>query len=118
KFSFVEVAGLDIGWGQRMPLAYDESQDCWLLHRELPEGHYEYKYVVDGIWTINTDELVTSPNKDGHINNYIEVIGNQSDVASKNLRQRLMHEDVDLTKEEHQIIYEKLEALGDANTTT
>ncbi|XP_057836146.2 phosphoglucan phosphatase DSP4, amyloplastic isoform X2 [Cryptomeria japonica] len=111
--SFVEVAGLDIGWGQRMPLAYDESQECWLLQRELPEGHYEYKYVVDGNWTINMDELVTSPNKDGHVNNYIEVKG-ELDVASRNLRQRLMQEDVDLTKEERQIIYERLEALGDA----
>ncbi|KAH9326190.1 hypothetical protein KI387_006368, partial [Taxus chinensis] len=113
--SCVEISGLDIGWGQRIPLAYDKSQGCWLLQRELPEGHYEYKYVVDGNWTYNKDEMVTAPNKDGHVNNYIEVKGDYLDVTGRNLRQRLMQEDVDLTKEERQIIRERLEALADMN---
>jgi len=39
----------------------------------LQEGRYEYKYIVDGVWTCNNDELVTSPNKDGHVNNFIQV---------------------------------------------
>ena len=63
----MEVSGLDIGWGQRMPLAYDEDQGFWLLQRELPERHYEYKYIIDENWTCNTNELVTSRNKDGHV---------------------------------------------------
>uniref|UniRef100_A0A0C9RS01 TSA: Wollemia nobilis Ref_Wollemi_Transcript_15922_1648 transcribed RNA sequence n=1 Tax=Wollemia nobilis TaxID=56998 RepID=A0A0C9RS01_9CONI len=113
--SSVEVSGLDIGWGQRMPLAYDENQGCWLLQRELPEGRYEYKYVVDGNWTYNTDELVTSRNKDGHVNNYVEVNSDKIDVTSRNLRQRLMQQDVNLTKEERQIICARLEALADGN---
>lgn len=39
----------------------------------LQEGRYEYKYIVDGEWMCNKYELVTSPNKDGHVNNYIRV---------------------------------------------
>lgn len=39
----------------------------------LQEGRYEYKYIVDGEWTINENELVTSTNKDGHVNNFVQV---------------------------------------------
>ncbi|CAA3010173.1 phosphoglucan phosphatase DSP4, amyloplastic [Olea europaea subsp. europaea] len=71
--STVEISGLDVGWGQRIPLKYDEEQGIWILHRELPEGQYEYKYIIDGEWMCNKYELVTSPNKDGHVNNYVKV---------------------------------------------
>ncbi|KAH1038171.1 hypothetical protein J1N35_039914 [Gossypium stocksii] len=71
KCSTVEVSGLDIGWGQRMPLKLDKENGSWTLQRELPEGRYEYKYIVDGEWTYNEFELVTTPNKDGHVNNFL-----------------------------------------------
>uniref|UniRef100_A0A7N0VLK3 AMP-activated protein kinase glycogen-binding domain-containing protein n=1 Tax=Kalanchoe fedtschenkoi TaxID=63787 RepID=A0A7N0VLK3_KALFE len=71
--SLVEISGLDIGWGQKMPLKYEEEQNLWILKRELLEGRYEYKYIVDGEWLVNEDEPITAPNKDGHINNFIKV---------------------------------------------
>ena len=40
----------------------------------LQVGKYEYKYVVDGNWLTNPEEPLTQPNKDGHINNFVEVI--------------------------------------------
>lgn len=39
----------------------------------LQEGCYEYKYIVDGEWTINENEPVTLANKDGHVNNFVHV---------------------------------------------
>ncbi|XP_041022046.1 phosphoglucan phosphatase DSP4, amyloplastic-like isoform X2 [Juglans microcarpa x Juglans regia] len=36
NYSTVEVSGLDIGWGQRIPLKFDEEQGLWILRRELP----------------------------------------------------------------------------------
>nr|CAD1835156.1 unnamed protein product [Ananas comosus var. bracteatus] len=63
--SSVEVSGLDIGWGQRIPLTFDKEQGLWILERDLPQGHYEYKYIVDGVWTCNKFEPLTSPNSDG-----------------------------------------------------
>lgn len=39
----------------------------------LQEGCYEYKYIVDGEWTINENEPVTLANKDGHVNNFVQV---------------------------------------------
>ncbi|KAK2969482.1 hypothetical protein RJ640_022196, partial [Escallonia rubra] len=70
--STVEISGLDIGWGQRIPLKYDEEQELWILDRELPDGRYEYKYVVDNEWLCNMNEPVTPINKDGHVNNYVQ----------------------------------------------
>jgi hypothetical protein len=42
NYSTVEISGLDIGWGQRIPLKFDE-QGLWILSEEMLEGSYEYK---------------------------------------------------------------------------
>ncbi|PKA48056.1 Phosphoglucan phosphatase DSP4, chloroplastic [Apostasia shenzhenica] len=110
KCSSVEVSGLDIGWGQRIPLKFDQSQGFWLLERDLPDGRYEYKYIVDGEWTCNDHDLKTIQNRDGHVNNYIVVSSTDSDTIS--LRKRLMAED-DLTKEARRIIRELLEQYNE-----
>ncbi|KAL6586306.1 Phosphoglucan phosphatase DSP4, chloroplastic [Orobanche minor] len=102
--STVEISGLDIGWGQRIPLAYDEHQGLWLLHRELPEGHYEYKYIVDGKWMCNKYELVTSPNNDGHVNNYVKVFDDNPSSMSAGIRDRLTGDDPDLSTNERLLI--------------
>lgn len=111
--STVEVSGLDIGWGQTLPLQFDEEQRLWKLTRELPEGEYEYKYIVDGEWTCNQHELVTSPNKDGHVNNYIKVLADDHGSDSAALRNRLNADDPDLTKDERLQIRRFLEAYPD-----
>ncbi|XP_058084264.1 phosphoglucan phosphatase DSP4, amyloplastic isoform X2 [Magnolia sinica] len=132
--SSVEISGLDIGWGQRMPLKYDEERGFWILERELAEGRYEYKYIVDGEWTCSKYELFTLPNNDGHVNNYIndtsnpsyfgshlEVVvcccstvdGNDPDNSNRELRKRLMDDDVDLTKEDRVVIRRILESYPD-----
>ncbi|KAK6136145.1 hypothetical protein DH2020_030118 [Rehmannia glutinosa] len=111
--STVEISGLDIGWGQRMPLAYDEEQGLWVLHRELPEGHYEYKYVVDGEWVCNKYELITSPNKDGHVNNYVKIFDDNPSSISAAIRSRLTGDDPDLSTNERLIIRQFLETCPD-----
>ncbi|KAJ8624080.1 hypothetical protein MRB53_032610 [Persea americana] len=111
--STVEISGLDIGWGQRIPLKFDEERGLWILERELPEGRYEYKYIVDGEWTCNEYELVTHPNGDGHVNNYVNVDGNDRDLKSKERRNRLMDYDADLTQEDRVTIRRSLEAYTD-----
>ncbi|XP_020572379.1 phosphoglucan phosphatase DSP4, amyloplastic [Phalaenopsis equestris] len=108
KYSSVEISGLDIGWGQRIPLKFNSSEGVWLLERDLPEGLYEYKYIVDGEWICNTSELMTSPQGDGHVNNYVCVPCTDTDSKSTALRKRLIEED-DLTLLERQIILEFLE---------
>lgn len=113
KCSSVEVSGLDIGWGQRVPLRFVEEQSTWILERDLPEGLYEYKYIIDGTWTCNKSELITMPNGDGHVNNYIQVPSSSSDNQNGELRKRLTGEEVDLTKEERQRIREFLDSYNE-----
>ncbi|KAJ4720679.1 Phosphoglucan phosphatase [Melia azedarach] len=110
--SAVEISGLDIGWGQRIPLKFDKEQGLWILKRELPEGRYEYKYVINGEWTCNKYELISSPNNDGHVNNYVQVDDDPSSVSAA-LRNRLSCNDFDLTKDERLKIREFLEAFPD-----
>ncbi|KAF3434119.1 hypothetical protein FNV43_RR25222 [Rhamnella rubrinervis] len=113
--STVEISGLDIGWGQRIPLKFDEEQGLWILKRELPEGHYEYKYIIDGGWTCNKYELVTSPNKDGHVNNFVQVVDDDSSSVDATLRKRLTSDDPDLTTEERLKVRQFLEAYSDSD---
>ncbi|KAH9768649.1 phosphoglucan phosphatase DSP4 [Citrus sinensis] len=108
KLDAIKSATADI----RMPLTFDKEQGLWILKRELPEGRYEYKYIVDGEWTCNKYELVSSPNKDGHVNNYVQVDGAPSSV-SEALRNRLTSDDFDLTKDELHKIRAFLEACPD-----
>ncbi|KAM3282916.1 phosphoglucan phosphatase DSP4, amyloplastic [Capsicum chacoense] len=109
----VELSGLDIGWGQRIPLKFDEKQGLWTLQRDLPEGRYEYKYIVDGEWICSEFEPVTSPNKDGHVNNYVDVLDENSDITNAAVRKKLTSDDPDLTSSERLIIRQFLEAYAD-----
>lgn len=111
--TLVEISGLDIGWGQKIPLTFDEEQASWIMERELPEGRYEYKYVVDGEWVCNNDELVTPPNDDGHINNYVVVSVDDPDSDSAQLRERLTGDDPDLTTDERAKILQFLEEFSE-----
>lgn len=111
--SVVEISGLDIGWGQRVPLTFDKEQGLWILKKELLEGHYEYKYIVDGDWTCNKFELITSPNKDGHVNNYVQVVNDDASGTRAALRKRLTSDDPSLTKNERLKIRQFLEACPD-----
>lgn len=106
--SNVEVSGLDIGWGQRVPLEFD-GQGSWTLHREFPEGIYEYKYIVDGEWVCNSAEPITSPNKDGHVNNYVKVLDNKRDSTSAGIWERLSGDDPELIQTERVMIRQFLD---------
>uniref|UniRef100_A0A0D9VNE9 Dual specificity protein phosphatase 4 n=1 Tax=Leersia perrieri TaxID=77586 RepID=A0A0D9VNE9_9ORYZ len=105
--SSVEISGLDIGWGQIIPLAYNKEKGAWFLERELPEGRYEYKYIVDGKWVCNENEKKTKANADGHVNNYIQISRDGTSVEEKELRERLTSQNPDLTKEERLMIREE-----------
>nr|XP_043616630.1 phosphoglucan phosphatase DSP4, amyloplastic-like [Erigeron canadensis] len=111
--STVEISGLDIGWGQKVSLKYDKNQGLWILHRNLPEGRYEYKYIVNGEWLTNKDELLTQIDKDYNVNNYIEVIDNDPESVSTALRERLGSDDFDLTSNEREIIMKFLDECPD-----
>ncbi|KAL6648954.1 hypothetical protein ACP70R_013178 [Stipagrostis hirtigluma subsp. patula] len=112
--SSVEISGLDIGWGQKMPLTYNEEKGAWFLERELPEGRYEYKYVVDGKWLCNQHENLTEQNADGHVNNFVQVTRDGTTDEERELRDRLTGSNPDLTDEERLMVKEYLEQYVDS----
>ncbi|KAK4480395.1 hypothetical protein RD792_013467 [Penstemon davidsonii] len=113
NISTVEISGLDIGWGQRIPLTYDEEKGSWILHRELPEGQYEYKYIIDGQWVTNKNEPLIGPDKDGNVNNYVKVLDDSPSSISSAIRNRLTSDDPDLSIDERLVIRQFLEACPD-----
>ncbi|KAG6476384.1 hypothetical protein ZIOFF_065624 [Zingiber officinale] len=94
---------------QKIPLKFNKDQGAWILEKELPEGRYEYKYIVDGEWMCNEHELLTFPNSDGQVNNYVEIINRDMSTEAMNLTTHLRSKDADLTKDERQMIRELFE---------
>jgi protein-tyrosine phosphatase len=111
--STVEISGLDIGWGQRIPLRFDNERGAWVLKKELPEGHYEYKYIIDDQWAFNEHEPLAPRNKDGHVNNYVKVLNDDSSSDSAVIRKRLTVDDPELTENDRVKIRQFLEACPD-----
>ncbi|XP_024399194.1 phosphoglucan phosphatase DSP4, amyloplastic isoform X2 [Physcomitrium patens] len=103
----VEIAGLD-----KLPLEYRQNENQWVLRREVPVGRYEYKYVVDGVWMTNSESPMSHPNREGQVNNVLEVTDSGQNVTTRTLRERLMQEDADLTAEERIKIRAKLEEIA------
>jgi 1,4-alpha-glucan branching enzyme len=57
----------------------------WTKTKMLPLGSMEYKFVVDGQWTIDPENLRTCHNCFGTQNNIVKVIGvDRSDFNSNN----------------------------------
>jgi len=110
----VEISGLDVGWGERVPLEYNQNENRWVLEREVPVGRYEYKFIVDGNWVTNPELPLSEPNREGQVNNYLEVTDDAQNGSTKQLRERLMQEDADLTPEERSKIRVKLDEIADS----
>eukprot|EP00913_Durusdinium_trenchii_P009725 g9137.t1 len=67
----VEIAGLDVGWHERIPLVKDSTTGEFVLDRETPPGVYQYKFIVDGEWMADPDLPTVTDN--GNLNNLARV---------------------------------------------
>lgn len=67
----VEVAGLDIGWGQKLQLEPELSTGRLVARRKLPPGTYQFKFIYDGVWSTSVDHMTML---DGdNVNNFVLV---------------------------------------------
>lgn len=51
----MQIAGLDVGWGNRLDMALDAAGTSFVLHRELPTGKFNYKFLFDGHWSYSAN---------------------------------------------------------------
>ncbi|CAL8461831.1 g1362 [Coccomyxa elongata] len=101
----LQIAGLDVGWGQQIDMQYDPDTHRYVVTRSLPPGRYPYKFIMDGRWTYSADHPTFT--EGDHTNNYVDVISTSTDPAAEEARERLLSESGTLTSGERQ----KIEAL-------
>lgn len=112
----VEIAGLDVGWGQSVPLELNGKKQL-AVTRNLPPGKYQFKFIWDGVWSPSMDHMTMI---DGdNLNNYIIVPDEDLGPEVAAARRRLRAPGGDLTSEEALRIKSKLEEMVvDAHSTS
>jgi 1,4-alpha-glucan branching enzyme len=73
--SEVAVAGTFNGW-QPVPLSTSKQGGAGTKFKKmiyLPAGRYEYKFVIDGNWSIDPNCPSWSPNEYGSLNSVVDV---------------------------------------------
>jgi hypothetical protein len=66
----VEVAGDFSGW---LPVPLYRSEGGFLRHVVIPPGRYQYRFIVDGEWTLDPSNNVTENSPTGRTNNVLVV---------------------------------------------
>ena len=56
-----------------LPMIQRGDGRLWEKRLLLPPGRYEYKFIVDGVWTHNPDAGTNVPNAFGSLNSVLEV---------------------------------------------
>ncbi|MFZ7110070.1 MAG: glycogen-binding domain-containing protein [Desulfatiglandales bacterium] len=69
----VLLAGSFNQWSEKPDVMKRDKTGVWKKIKILPRGTYEYKFIVDGRWTIDPNCPDTNFNRYGTENNWIEV---------------------------------------------
>ena len=70
--SQVNIAGDFNAW-EMTTLALRKTDSVWKITLELKPGTYHYKFLVDGEWVNDPNNVRTAPNQFGSLNNVLEV---------------------------------------------
>ena len=68
----VNVAGDFNAW-EMTTLVLRKTDGLWKITLELKPGAYQYKFLVDGEWVNDPNNVRTAPNEFGSLNNVLEV---------------------------------------------
>lgn len=69
---FVNIAGDFNAW-EMTTLAMRKTDSVWKITLELKPGAYQYKFLADGEWVNDPNNVRTVPNQFGSLNNVLEV---------------------------------------------
>ena len=101
----LQVAGLNVGWGQQVDLPWNPAKRRFEVYIDLPVGKFPYKFLFDGRWTWSADHPLM---KDGdNLNNYVEVPGRPEGAG---IRSRLLREGGDFIEKERRSLQKKFAA--------
>lgn len=96
----IGVAGLDVGWHTQLPMEWNHRTARYELHRRLAPGRYQYKLVVDGVWSYSGDHPTMDDG--GNTNNFLEVLPHEMDAVMLEQQTRLLQPGGNLTREERE----------------
>lgn len=67
----VQLCGSFDNWEKRHEMQFDHYANQWFTTVHLPQGEYNYKYVIDNTsWVVNEEEP-TMKDSAGNVNNYV-----------------------------------------------
>ena len=69
------VAGSFNNWEPQATPLVPLGNGKWAKEITLPEGRYEYRFVVDGSWVNDSNALETAPNPFGSVNSILTIHG-------------------------------------------
>jgi hypothetical protein len=85
----VFLAGAFNGWSTTATPMTKDQAGIWSTVVDLKAGAHEYKFVVDGTWTSDPDNLNTKPDPYGGVNSVVEVDAKGDIVVAAGTAQRL-----------------------------
>lgn len=70
----IEIAGSFNNWNkQQMSNAWHMSYGTWIHRVKLPPGKYLYKFIIDGEWVVDPDNINTETDGQGNVNSIVIV---------------------------------------------
>ncbi|MFO7985402.1 MAG: glycogen-binding domain-containing protein [Desulfatiglandaceae bacterium] len=69
----VLLSGNFNNWSQHSDFMKKDQTGTWKKIKMLSQGTYEYKFIVDGTWTLDPNCSETACNQYGTYNNIIEI---------------------------------------------
>jgi 1,4-alpha-glucan branching enzyme len=69
----VLLAGSFNEWSEGADPMKKDQTGTWKKTKILPQGTYEYKFIVDGVWTLDPNCDKSVPNRHGTYNSVIDV---------------------------------------------
>ena len=71
KGNNIIITGSFCGWNRKFPMKKNENNDIYELLLYLPQGEYQFKFIVDGIWKCSNFYKTVS-DQNGNTNNYLD----------------------------------------------
>jgi 1,4-alpha-glucan branching enzyme len=71
----VLLSGSFNDWSENSDLMKRDDTGTWKKIKMLPKGAYEYKFLIDGMWTLDPNCRDTVPNEYGTENSSLKVVG-------------------------------------------